>query len=67
MSDLPTVEQTFSVFQDFGATTKSPSPLPSPKGRGSLLSPLSLWERGGGEGTNLEILILVCLDIVEIK
>jgi len=36
---------TASVFQDL-----APSPQPSPKGRGSRLSPLSSWERGGGEG-----------------
>jgi len=48
----------YSVYQELGATTQAPSPLPSPKGRGSLLSPLYLWERGGGEGVNLEILIL---------
>jgi len=34
-----------SVSQDL-----APSPQPSPNGRGSILSPLALWERGGGEG-----------------
>jgi len=32
-------DNTVSVYQDL-----APSPQPSPKGRGSILSPLALWE-----------------------
>jgi len=45
-----------SVYQDLGAITKSPSPLPSPKGRGETRYSLALWERAGVRGLNLDIL-----------
>jgi len=38
------------------ATTKAPSPRPSPTGRGETRYSLALWERVGVRGLNLEIL-----------